>query len=118
MGFNPFEIFQDFSFLKNLQTTGYKEDDPNDKTEELMNEDVQNEDDLDDWTIDDFFVAIPKTIDDGLYDTICEFHFWYSKERDCWIAAYKTPWGDYKLETENIDKYECLKNLYFKLKTL
>lgn len=87
-------------------------DDPN-----LFESNIINEDNLDDWTIDDFFTALPKTIE-GRWDTICEFHLWYTKEDNNWNAAYDTPWGDHIYETSNIDKYECLKELYFKIKNL
>lgn len=107
MGFNPFEIFQ---------TVGFKKEDPNDKTEQLMQEDVMDEENLDDWTLDDFFIALPKTIE-GRWDTICEFHLWYSKETNNWNAAYNTPWGDHIYETSNVDRFECLKQLYFQVKS-
>ena len=107
MGFNPFEIFQ---------TVGFKKEDPNDKTEQLMQEDVMDVENLDEWTLDDFFIALPKTIE-GRWDTICEFHLWYSKETNNWNAAYDTPWGDHTYETSNVDRFECLKQLYFQVKS-
>lgn len=107
MGFNPFEIFQDIKL--------FKQDNPNDNTEELMQEDVMDEDTLDDWTLDDFFAALPKTIE-AKWDTVCCFRLWYTKEDDNWNAAYDTPWGDHVLETSNKSKYDCLKELYFKVK--
>ena len=109
MGFNPFEIFSDIRI--------FKQDDPNDKTEELMQEDVMDEDTLDDWTLDDFFTALPKTIKTN-YDVICSFHLWYTKDNNRWNSSYDTPWGEHQLETSNISKYECLKELYFKVKSL
>lgn len=107
MGFNPFEIFSDIKI--------FKEENPNDTTEQLMQEDVIDEDTLDDWTLDDFFTALPKTIE-GRWDAICTFHLWYTKEDNNWNAAYDTPWGDHTYETSNVDKYECLKQLYFQIK--
>lgn len=87
------------------------------ESEKLFNEDVIDDNNLDNWTIDDFFVALPETIE-YKYDSLAGFKLFYSIEIDepCWIACYKTTWGDSVYEEDGETPLEALKNLYIKLR--
>ena len=84
-------------------------------TEELMESDVVEEN-LDEWSIDDYFINLPPTIE--RYDgTICGFRLEYSVEWRKWYACYMTSWGDRILETDmNETQLETLKELYLNIK--
>jgi len=90
----------------------------NDENNELFLENVIDKNDpLDEYTMDDFFNGLPKTID-NYDDTTYELHFWYTLSNDSWNIAYDTPWGDHIYEYQNKDKYECIKSLYKKIQEI
>jgi len=79
--------------------------------EDLFKEDVIDENDIDNWTIDDLFGAIPKTLE-CFGEHICSFHLWYNKEMNMWNCSYDTDWGDHCYANHHEDLFECLKLLY------
>lgn len=85
--------------------------------ENLFNEDVIEENELDNWTIDDFIGALPETII-YKYDSLAGFRLYYSIALDdpCWVSGYETLWGDLIYESDGETPYDALKNLYLKLK--
>lgn len=88
-------------------------DDPN-----LFESDVQDEDNLDDWSIDDFLVALPKTIKYGLNDLLYKLTITYGNNDECIIYYENKEINTYILEVININTYNAFKEIYLKLKTI
>lgn len=95
------------------------DDEPNIKriifNEDLYNEDVIDETDLDSWIIDDFFKALPETIEYN--DSICGllFYYCYDIKYPCWIACYQNSNGDHIHECNGESPIEALEQLYKKI---
>lgn len=87
-------------------------------TSTLCNEDVINEDLLDDWNIDDFLVALPKTIEYGLHDSLFNLTITYNLDDECIIYYENRNLGKSILEVQNINPYDAFKEIYLKLKTI
>lgn len=107
---------QDFNFITSYTVIPeYKINDSTDSTKELMESDVVEEN-LDKWSIDDYFINLPPTIEryDGI---ICGFRLEYCTEYNKWYACYMTQWRDRILETEMYEtNLEALKELYLNVK--
>lgn len=87
------------------------------ESEKLFNEDVIDETDFNNWSIDDFITALPETVEYKYSDTLAGLSMVYFIECDHphWIASYKTTWGDSAYEEEGETLYEALKELYKKV---
>ena len=84
---------------------------------ELFESNVIDEDNLDDWNIDDFLIALPKTIEYN--DKIFALLFYYRIDLKQWSVGYYNSAIDQLIfGVYNIDKYEAFKELYNKLKTV
>jgi len=88
-------------------------DDPN-----LFESDVQDEDNLDDWSVDDFLVALPKTIEYGIRETLFYLTITYNLDDECIIFYENRDLGKSILEVRNINAYDAFKEIYMKLKTI
>lgn len=88
-------------------------DDPN-----LFESNVMDEDNLDDWTIDDFLIALPKSIEYGLYDSLFNLTITYRYNDECIIYYENKDFGKSILEVRNINIYDAFKEIYNKLKTI
>lgn len=88
-------------------------DDPN-----LFESNVMDEDNLDDWTIDDFLVALPKTIKYGINETLFNLTITYNLNDECIIYYENRDLGKTILEVCNINVYDAFKEIYDKLKTI
>ena len=88
-------------------------DDPN-----LFESDVQDEDNLDDWSIDDFLVALPKSIKYGINDILFNLTITYGYDDECIICYENKDLGKSILEVRNINSYDAFKEIYMKLKTI
>lgn len=81
-------------------------------------EDVINEDLLYDWNIDDFLVALPKTIEYGLHDSLFNLTITYNLDDECIIYYENKNLGKTILEVQNINPYDAFKEIYLKLKLI
>lgn len=88
-------------------------DDPN-----LFESNVMDEDILDDWSIDDFLVALPKSIEYGLHDSLFRLTITYGYDDECIIFYENRDLGKTILEVRNINAYDAFKEMYNKLKTI
>ena len=88
-------------------------DDPN-----LFESNVMDEDILDDWSIDDFLVALPKSIEYGLHDSLFRLTITYGYDDECIIFYENRDLGKTILEVRNINAYDAFKEIYNKLKTI
>ena len=88
-------------------------DDPN-----LFESNVMDEDILDDWSIDDFLVALPKSIEYGLHDSLFRLTITYGYDDECIIFYENRDLGKTILEVSNINAYDAFKEIYNKLKTI
>ena len=88
-------------------------DDPN-----LFESNVMDEDILDDWSIDDFLVALPKSIEYGLHDSLFRLTITYGYDDECIIYYENRDLGKSILEVRNINVYDAFKEIYMKLKTI
>lgn len=88
-------------------------DDPN-----LFESNVMDEDILDDWSIDDFLVALPKSIEYGLHDLLFRLTITYGYDDECIIFYENRDLGKTILEVRNINAYDAFKEMYNKLKTI
>ena len=86
-------------------------DDPN-----LFESDVQDEDTLDDWTIDDFLIALPKTIEYGY--SLFNLTITYRYNDECIIYYENQDLCKTILKVRNINTYDAFKEIYIKLKTI
>ena len=88
-------------------------DDPN-----LFESNVMDEDNLDDWSIDDFLVALPKSIKYGLHDSLFNLTITYGNDNECIIFYENKDFGKSILEVRNINAYDAFKEIYVKVKTI
>ena len=88
-------------------------DDPN-----LFESNVMDEDILDDWSIDDFLVALPKSIEYGLHDSLFRLTITYGYDDECIIFYENRDLGKTILEVRNINAYDAFKEIYNKLKII
>ena len=88
-------------------------DDPN-----LFESNVMDEDNLDDWTIDDFLIALPKTIEYGIHDTLFNLTITYNLDNECIIYYENRNLGKTIFEVSNIIAYDAFKEIYTKLKII
>ena len=88
-------------------------DDPN-----LFESNVMDEDILDDWSIDDFLVALPKSIEYGLHDSLFKLTITYGYDDECIIFYENRDLGKTILEVRNINAYDAFKEIYNKLKII
>ena len=84
----------------------------------LFEFDVQNEDTLDDWSIDDFLIALPKSIEYGLHESLFNLTITYGCDDECIIYYKNRDLGKSILEVRNINAYDAFKEIYMKLKTI
>ena len=87
-------------------------------TSTLCEQNVMNEDNLDDWNIDDFLIALPKTIEYGLHDSLFNLTITYNSNDECIIYYENKNIGKSILEVQNINPYDAFKEIYLKLKTI
>jgi len=85
---------------------------------ELFESDVQDEDTLDDWSIDDFLIALPKSIEYGLHESLFNLTITYGCDDECIIYYENRDLGKSILEVRNINAYDAFKEIYMKLKTI
>lgn len=81
-------------------------DDPN-----LFESNVMDEDGLDDWSIDDFLVALPKSIEYGLHDSLFRLTITYGYDDECIIFYENRDLGKTILEVRNINAYDAFRNI-------
>jgi len=84
----------------------------------LFESDVQDEDNLDDWSIDDFFIALPKTIKYGIHETLFNLTITYNTFNECIIYYENRDLGKNIFNVTNINPYDAFKEIYLKLKTI
>lgn len=84
----------------------------------LFESDVQDEDNLDDWSIDDFLIALPKSIEYGLHESLFNLTITYGCDDECIIYYENRDLGKSILEVRNINAYDAFKEIYMKLKTI
>jgi hypothetical protein len=112
MEFNLFKnSTQSLEMIQNYVQT--RTDDPN-----LFESNVMDEDILDDWSIDDFLVALPKSIEYGLHDSLFRLTITYGYDDECIIFYENRDLGKTILEVRNINAYDAFKEIYNKLKTI
>lgn len=83
-----------------------------------FDEDIIDENKLDDWTIDDFLCAIPKSIIYGTNNIIYNLSILYTEDNKCIIRYYNSKIDKSILEATNISTYEAFKEFYAKLKLI
>ena len=83
-----------------------------------FDEDVIDENKLDDWSIDDFLCAIPKTIMYGINNIIYNLSILYTDDNKCIIRYYNSNINQSILEVTNINTYDAFKEFYSKLKLI
>lgn len=84
----------------------------------LFESNVQDEDNLDDWSIDDFLIALPKSIEYGLHESLFNLTITYGCDDECIIYYENRDLGKSILEVRNINVYDAFKEIYMKLKTI
>ena len=84
----------------------------------LFESDVQNEDNFDDWSIDDFLIALPKTIKYSINDILFNLTITYNTSDECIIYYENRNIGKTIFEVKNINAYDAFKEIYMKLKTI
>ena len=84
----------------------------------LFESDVQDEDNLDDWSIDDLLIALPKSIEYGLHESLFNLTITYGCDDECIIYYENRDLGKSILEVRNINAYDAFKEIYMKLKTI
>ena len=84
----------------------------------LFESNVQDEDNLDDWSIDDFLIALPKSIEYGLHESLFNLTITYGCDDECIIYYENRDLGKSILEVRNINAYDAFKEIYMKLKTI
>lgn len=84
----------------------------------LFESDVQDEDNLDDWSIDDFLIALPKSIEYGLHDLLFRLTITYGYDDECIIFYENRDLGKSIFEVRNINAYDAFKEIYMKLKII
>ena len=84
----------------------------------LFESNVQDEDNLDDWSIDDFLIALPKSIEYGLHESLFNLTITYGCDDECIIYYENRDLDKSILEVRNINAYDAFKEIYMKLKTI